>query len=287
MSSFNAIEEVSKVLKKLLEDKMKELGVTASVSFVAPGDKVIDGGMSTSRLNLYLYYVKENAAFKNRPYIQTFANDPLLTFPPLSLCLFYLMTPYIDDDTLADKQLPLQRLLGAAMRVMQEYSIVPDAYLAPYSLSKNIEGFKITINPLSFDDISKIWTSLYESLKLSVSYEVSVIQIASSTLPEMEPRRKPDIIQTEVYPLSNELRIYTVEPTAAYLNTSVSIFGTGFEGQPKVFIGSHEITESDIMLISNKQINFQIPSTTSIGQNRIKIRVGQKESNSVQFEVTN
>ena len=170
---------------------------------------------------------------------------------------------------------------------MQEYSIVPNAYLAPYSLSKNIEGFRITINPLSFDDISKIWTSLYESLRLSISYEVSVIQIASSTLPEVEPRRKPDIIQTEVYPLGNELRIYTVEPAEAYLNTSVSIFGTGFEGQPKVFIGSNEITASDIVLISNKQINFKVPSDISIGQKDIKIKVGQKESNSFQFEVTN
>ena len=106
--------------------------------------------------------------------------------------------------------------------------------------------------------MSKIWTSLDQSLRLSVSYEVSVIQIASTTLPKKEPRRMPEIIQTEVYPMSNELRIFNVQPPEAYLNTPASIFGTGFEGQPKVFIDGSEVASSDITLVSNSHINLKI-----------------------------
>jgi hypothetical protein len=286
VSGYDAIEEVSKVLRTLLEDKMNELGVSATVTFVAPGDKVVGTVQDKQRINLYLYHVKESAAFKNLPYVHTSGSDPLLTFPPLSLSLFYLMTPYYDDETVENIQLVLQRLLGAAMRVMHEYAIVPDIYLAPYKLKDSKEKLKITINPLSFDEISKIWTSLDQSIRLSVGYEVSIAQIGSTTLPGVEERRRPEIVRADAYPLGNELRIYNIVPAQTYLNmnTTASIFGVGFGGQPQILIDGVELPPGDVALVSNTQVNIKIAPITMLGQKEVKVRIGQKTSNPFAFE---
>jgi hypothetical protein len=288
VSGYDVVEEVSKVLRKLLTDKMMELGVNASISFIAPGDKFVGTSQHKQRINLYLYHVKESAAFKNLPYMHTSgSSDSLLSYPPLSLSLFYLVTPYYEDETVEDIQLILQRLLGVAMRVMHEYSIVPDVYLAPYKLKDSKEKLKITINPLSFEEISKIWTSLDQSLRLSVSYEVSIVQITSTTLPKLEQRRMPDVVRAEAYPLGGELRIYNILPAEAYLNTTASLFGTGFEGEeePKVLLDGTELAEQDVTLVSSSQININIAPTTLLGQKEVIVRIGQKSSNPLEFEV--
>ena len=84
---------------------------------------------------------------------------------------------------------------------------------------------------------------------------------------------------------TEDLKIHNVQPIEVYLNTSVSIFGTGFEDQPRVFLDGSEVLESDITLINDNQINFQMPSAIDLGLKKIKVQVGQRESNTFQIKV--
>jgi len=44
---------------------------------------------------------------------------------------------------------------------------------------------KLRLEPLSLDEITKVWDALEDSYQLSVSYEVSLVDIASELEPEL------------------------------------------------------------------------------------------------------
>jgi hypothetical protein len=198
VADFLAIAGVSATLRNLLRDRME---VTVPVT-IAPPDVTVSG-VSGRRVNLYLYRVTENGSLRNQE-IPGQGHPAAYGRPPLSLDLHYLLTSYGSSDDGGDADLEAQQLLGDAMRVMHEYPIITEAMhenddpadplvLDPRLLGE-FERVKVTLQPTTLDETSKIWTALPEvSFRRSVSYNVSVVQIESrrprrATLPVREPR---------------------------------------------------------------------------------------------------
>jgi hypothetical protein len=202
MADFRGIGAVSATLHALLADRMElpagTLAVPVTVS--APPEDVpgAEPQPEGPRVNLFLYRVTENATLKNQE-IPGHGSTGAYGHPPLSLVLHYLVTAYgtsAQDDQLGDERIA-HDLLGSAMRVLHDFAII-DARLRrvvfppvgtpildPVLLNE-FERVKLCLDPVSLDDLTKLWTALERRFRLSAAYTVSVVQIESR-----QPRRFP------------------------------------------------------------------------------------------------
>lgn len=199
MSDHLAIAGVSRTLRTLLRDRMR----TVVPVTLAPPDVTI-AAASDRRVNLYLFKVSENAALKNQE-IPGHGHPAQYGRPPLSLCLYYLLTTHVGAEASEDADLQCQVLLGDAMRVLHDYTVVPDSLaitrpavgtlgdpILDESLLDEFERLKIYLEPANLEEVSKIWTALpAANFRRSAVYEVSVVQIESRLA-----RRVPQPVQT-------------------------------------------------------------------------------------------
>jgi hypothetical protein len=194
MSNFRSIGGVSVSLRNLLRDRMED---PVDVS-IAPPDVTVSN-VTAKRLNLYLYQISENGYVKHQE-VAGHGHPGAYGHPPLSLDLHYLLTAYSGDGTGIDSDLEAQEILGDAMRVLHDLPFVTDKLkiirsavgtvggpILDDSLLGEFERVKITLQPMTLEDLTKIWTALPETnFRRSVAYEVSVVQIESRL-----PRRFP------------------------------------------------------------------------------------------------
>jgi hypothetical protein len=169
MSAATAIGMVSETLRSLLATEMT-LTPAVPVTVLAPDEP---GG--PRRINLFLYKIEENPAFKNAN-MRVDRNDPTrLDPPPLSLNLYYLMTAYAPNDALTGNS-TAHAILGEAMRVFYEKAIVPPDNLVT-GLRDAPELIQLFLNPLHLDELSLLWSTFTQPFRTSVLYEVSVVQL--------------------------------------------------------------------------------------------------------------
>ncbi len=140
------------------------------VTLDSPAD-LKNGEGSFQKINLYLYQVLENAPTKNQPPIAL--DDGTLQYPPLTLQLYYLLTPYASDVPSAHK------VLGHAMRVFYDNAIVSEAGL-PEPVRLVTDKLAIVLLSTKLEDLTRIWNALQTPYRLSVCYEVRVVPIEST-----------------------------------------------------------------------------------------------------------
>ena len=181
MSASTAIGMVSTSLRNLLVGEMK-LSLAVDVTVLAP-----DEHGSDRRVNLFLYRVEENSFLKNQESTVLPGNPGTLVPPPLSLTLYYLLTPYAPNDALTGNATAHQ-ILGEAMRVFYENPVIPPNYLDP-GLADAREQLRIVHSTLDPEELSRLWTTFTQPFRLSVLYQVSTVQLdmlpaRQSTIPE-------------------------------------------------------------------------------------------------------
>jgi hypothetical protein len=168
----------------------------------------------TPRINLFLYRVTENGNLKNQE-IPGRGVKGAYGHPPLSLDLHYVLTAYGANRELGElpgDESVAQHLLGSAMRVLHDYPVITselrtvrsptDKQILDPSLAEEFEQVKLYLDPISLEDLSKVWTALMLSYRLSVGYKVTVVQIESQ-----KPRRFPKPVGE---PTSAGPRVYAV-----------------------------------------------------------------------------
>ena len=186
--SSTAIGMVSESLRNLLVGEMS-LSPPVPVTILAP-----DESSNNRRINLFLYKVQENPAFKNMDWQVKRGSPDTLVPPPLSLNLFYLMTPYAPNDTVTGNA-TAHEILGEAMRVFSENPIVPDDYLVD-GLQDAREQLQIIQNTLDMEELARLWSTFTQPFRLSVLYEVSVVQL--DMLPASERPMPKRVLETGV-----------------------------------------------------------------------------------------
>lgn len=209
MSSPLAIATVTAVLRDLLNNGLIDhnivgaLGSNVTVSAVPPDTITVTGPNAKSQLNLFLHQVTPNAALRNTGLPSRDGRGQRLGNPPLALDLHYLVTAYGSDE------LHAEILLGYAMYLLHERpvldrkairtavagstvdtSILPLAYqaLSAADLADQLEQVKIVHDPLSTEEMSKLWSAMQAHYRTSAAYTVSVVLIeaqkpARSALP--------------------------------------------------------------------------------------------------------
>ncbi|HWT05421.1 MAG TPA: DUF4255 domain-containing protein, partial [Xanthomonadales bacterium] len=176
MSNSLAIAAVTTTLQAILQQSVVLDPDFNDVSVTIQPLDLARGKNTHNQLNLFLYMVSRNAAWVN-------ADMPRQVKPgessisPLPLNLFFLLTAFgRDDDT---SQAFSHELLGLAMRILYDNPILSaadirsatQATLARNNLDQQLEHVRITLHPLSIDELSKLWTGFAMQYRLSAAYE--------------------------------------------------------------------------------------------------------------------
>ncbi|MEA3189688.1 MAG: hypothetical protein QOD77_270 [Thermoplasmata archaeon] len=180
------LSAVTHTLTELLKKRMANPpGTIQSL----PPDVQVKDPPGPKRLNLFLYRVVENPFLKNH---DAGASAGSFGRPPLSLDLHFLMTAYGGSD---EDSKGAQEILGDAMAVFHDHAIVrasDPAYadVRDPLLDDAFEHVRIGLEPITTEDLTKVWTSLTVPYRLSVAYVVTVAQIKSRT-----PRKAAPLVR--------------------------------------------------------------------------------------------
>lgn len=169
MSASTAIADVTTSLAELLKNGQKEIG-SFEVSLVSPADEKVDAN-SKPKVNLYLFRIEENPFARNRDW-QPVGND-ILHKTPLSLSLFYVLTPYAVDQKVG------HQALGEAMRIFYDNAIIEPSLLDG-SLEHSSEPLKLDLCSFNLEELTRVWNAFNTAYRLSVCYQVRIVFIDSS-----------------------------------------------------------------------------------------------------------
>jgi hypothetical protein len=175
MADYTVLSEVGESILSVLWEEMQAdpqintlIDSEDRISLESPADLE---GNDTVRLSIYLYRIVEDAYSKNRPPIDD--GRGLLQKPPLTLDLFYLVTPLVG---LPREQ---QIVLGKTMQILYDRPTLEGSDLAG-SLKASGEVVRVILNPVTLEETTRVWQALEMSYRLSVCYVVRVALVQST-----------------------------------------------------------------------------------------------------------
>ncbi len=278
MSVSTALGSVSSSLRNLLLGEMK-LNPAVPVTILAPDEA---GG--DQRVNLFLYKVEENPFLKNLDPTVKPGNPNQLVPTPLSLNLYYLMTPYAKNDPQTGNA-TAHEILGEAMRVFYENSVIPQQYLET-DLKNAREEFRIIYHAFDPEELSRLWTTFSQPFRLSVRYVISTVQLDMSPAQQQPlPKRVrtigvPGVRAPWVPPVVTDMT-----PAAGPAGTVLTFTGQSLAGWRVTLLFS-DTTVLDKQPLTADTFTATVPAGTLPGFYDIRVDVARLFRRRFLFEVT-
>lgn len=307
MSTALAIASVTAVLKDLLNNGVIDHNLTAVVGTDVvvsslPPDRVDEADASVtsrkSRLNIFLYQVTPNAAWRNVGLPSRNGNGERIGNPPLALDLHYLLTAY------GAEEMHSEILLGYGMQMLHETPVLTRAAirtalasptpvtsggdlpsglrnLFTSELSEQVEQIKIVPQSLNSEEMSRMWPAFQAKYRPTAVYQASVVLIQSrraikSALPVRQRNlyvvtlRQPviDRIQSQVK-TGDPVLPESAQPILAGYNLVID--GQQLRGdETKVNIGGIEATPVDVN-VRDERIVIPLPSKLQAGVQGVQV----------------
>jgi hypothetical protein len=182
---YTALNATSKTLAKYLEGRLQ---ADANLkTFFSGGNLVVSlntpqemKDKNTEGVSVWLYRVKRDSERLNDPPERVSWNQ--LRPPPLPLCLHYLITPITEKKQGAGPETE-QLILGKVLQAFHSHPVLRGADLQADFIGTMVE-LHVRLEPMGLEEITRVWEALEGSYQLSVSYEVSVVNIEAETQPE-------------------------------------------------------------------------------------------------------
>jgi hypothetical protein len=181
---YTALRATSRTLAKFLETKFQAdlllsgfFGGGMVVSLATPqemNEKPAEG------LSVWLYRIIRDEQRLNDPPVRISVSE--LQPPPLPVRLHYLITPVTNQQT-GDPETE-QLIVGKVLQLFHSQSVLRGTDLQAEFSGMEIE-LRVRLEPQSLEEITRVWEALEGSYQLSLSYEVSVVNI----MPELEPEQ--------------------------------------------------------------------------------------------------
>lgn len=200
MSNAVAIAAVTATIKLILQrgftrgDDPTLHGVENTAVTILPLDKARGNNTDKNQLNLFLYQIQRNTAWVNSDMPRQLKSGET-GLPPLPLNLWYLLTAFGQHDDTDNNLEPFgHHVLSKAMSILHDNPVLSAAdiiaatktILPACDLDKQIERVRITFQPLSVEEIYRLWTGFATPYRLSAAYEAAVTLIEST-----RPTRTP------------------------------------------------------------------------------------------------
>lgn len=174
MSDFTAISAMSASLKSILAD-----GITNNpdpqltgvpVHLLSPKE-MRDSLDKKTGISLWLYRVARNGDLQNAP--PRFVPPNQITRHALPLDMHYLVTPIMEK---AEDE---QTLLGRVAQLFNDHTVVRGASLQA-TLKNSGQEFRLNLETLTLEELTRVWHALAEPYQLSLSYLVQLVSIDSA-----------------------------------------------------------------------------------------------------------
>jgi hypothetical protein len=274
MSNYLAIATVTAALQQVLQGPVKHAVNSATVGFSRP-DGAAD--QKPPLVNIYLYQVTPNAAYRNADLPTRRPDGTLVQRSQVALDLHYLLTFHGDDSHLEP-----QRMLGAVASTLQSQPLLSSdsitaaekqyKFLSGSGLDSQVERVKFTPTALSLEEFSKLWSVFFQvEYSLSAAYQASLVLIQSDDVPQsalpvqlrhvyVQPLRWPRIDQVTAQG-GAELPIVT--------GTVLLIQGQQLRGDPTlVLIEGQEFTPDTV---TDTQVTLTVPPGVHAGVQGLQI----------------
>ena len=138
-------------------------------------------------VSVWLYRAMRDAERLNIPPMRHDFNQ--IVSPPLPMCLHYLITPIVNATNMVVGPETEQVILGKILQIFHDHPTLRGADLQDDFAGTEVE-LNVRLESLSLEEITRVWDALEGSYQLSVSYEVSVVNIDSA----MEPERVSPVV---------------------------------------------------------------------------------------------
>ena len=188
MPDYSVIADVSATLQAVLTAAYQQLDPAAP-----PVAQISDlqGNIITApaRVTIFLFETVEDPSKKNRPRIRVPPppappppppNRIYSQKPPMALLLRYMMTPWSggwETD---------HRLLGRTLQVLYDGAIISGTQLQG-GLADTDQALKVTLAPITLDERARVWFAIQKPYRLSITYEVRVINLDALTVDTATP----------------------------------------------------------------------------------------------------
>lgn len=180
---YTALLATSQTLADFIQNRMESdpnlrnffdsgLGGTMVISLRNPEEM---SDKSEQGLSLWLYRIQRDEDRLNDPPERL--TPGLFREPPLPLRLHYLLTPVVDPGTANNAEIE-QRILGKVLQALYGHPVFRGTDLAGDFSGTDTE-LKARLEPMSLEDITRVWNALEQPYQLSVSYEVTLVRIDS------------------------------------------------------------------------------------------------------------
>jgi hypothetical protein len=291
VSNYLAIATVTSVLSQIIgaasEAAVPGAGVTTQRPGTPSGNATPDSG---PHVNLYLYQVSPNAAWRGDDLPTRDRNGGLVQRPRAALDLFYLLSFFGDEGDLEP-----QRILGSVATALHARPVLtrenirsvvrtavtadPNHYLAGSDLADQVELVKFSPLPLNLEELSKLWSVFLQTpYSLSVAYQGSVVLLEA----DGSPRQAAPVRERNVYvepmrrPVIEELlsRSGPNDPPSAGLpilsSDQLVIRGTQLRGDDtQVLVGG--IEAPSLEEVSSARIVLSIPAGVQAGTRTVRV----------------
>jgi Pvc16 N-terminal domain len=169
VASYDVLAAVSETLQNRLTAGLSTLGPPVPVAEVH--DLASLPTSAPPRATLFLYDVVQEPTVRNRPKSTQLVGGTLVERKqPLGLCLHYLITAWGGDRATE------QQILGRVMQVMYDDAVIDGVELAG-PLAGTAAQLRVSLLPMQLEDRARVWSAIGQPYRLSMNYEVRVVDI--------------------------------------------------------------------------------------------------------------
>jgi len=282
MSNPLAITAVTAAFARLLTRALADTGLSGTGVRLEAPDPLQDA--TGPLLNLFLFDVNVHPTFR--------ADDPRT----LALRLHYLLTSYGKGTKgSGGNQLEAQHVLAHAMSYVHDNAVITRAHvrdaiqayssgsdppygsLASADLDGDVELVRLTPLPQTPDDMSKLWSALNQSYRLSVAYEASAVLVKR----RRTTRSAPPVRSAGVYAMTlSKPVIEAVTPTSVTVDDQVVLTGRNLRTpDARVRFASGDADPATTRLGAGEIVVGKLPGGLRAGPNVVyvvhDVRMGQ------------
>jgi Pvc16 N-terminal domain len=142
---------------------------TFEISLNTP-QEMID--LNLKGLSIWLYRLVPDEIRLNAPRIRS--DDTRLENRPLPMRLHYLMTPIVNVTAPNNGPEKEQRILGKVLQTFNDKPILRGSDLQNSFVGTDVQ-LNLRLEPMSLEEITRVWDALGSSYQFCLSYEVTVI----------------------------------------------------------------------------------------------------------------
>ena len=279
MSNFLAIATVTAALNVALSEALAVMNLGSAKVTTARPDT--NGNMPATGVNIFLYQVMPNAAFRNFDLPTRRSSGEFLQRPQAALELNYLLSFYGDETKLEP-----QRVLGGVVRTLHAQPILTRDliratiaksdfdFLVDSDLADAIELVKFTPLPLSLEDLSKLWSVYFQTpYSLSVAYQATMVLIESevSTQQALPVKARNIYVAPMRQPFIEAVRSEDGADRPIVSTSRISVTGQRLLGEKtEVTIGGIDAT-ANIQTSSDTEIILTLPATVKAGVQGLQV----------------